>query len=189
MKSLKVLLGAMTLFVFSLTAITAADVKPVQEAEEVVQTQITQLQKEGVNPVFPTRSASPLAFQLNWLSVNGGGAINASSTTYQLGLSVGQSVAGFASSPSYQMGIGFWYGAATGTPVCAATKGDLNGSGGLSAADVSLMLNCVFLNSGAGTAGGDCNPCYADANCSGGLSPADVSIELLAVFLFTPFPC
>ena len=34
--------------------------------------------------------------------------------------------------------------------------------------DVVLMLNCVFLASGA------CNSCFADVNCDGALMPADV---------------
>jgi len=136
-------------------------------------------------PTYP----SPQAFQLNWLSINGGGAINASSTNYQLGLSVGQSVAGFATSSSYQMGIGFWYGAASGAPACGAAKGDLNGVGGLSPADAILMLNCAFLLNGAGTVGGDCNLCYTDMNCVGGLTPADVIIEMNYVFLAIAPPC
>ncbi|MGE5693375.1 MAG: IPT/TIG domain-containing protein, partial [Candidatus Zixiibacteriota bacterium] len=60
---------------------------------------------------------------------------------------------------------------------CAATLGDMNGSGGLSPADVVLMLTCVFLASGS------CDLCFADVNCSGDLSPADVVIELNMVFL------
>jgi hypothetical protein len=61
--------------------------------------------------------------------------------------------------------------------VCASAKGDMNLSGGLSPADVVLMLNCVFLASGS------CDLCFADVNCSGGLSSADVVIELNMVFL------
>ncbi len=61
-------------------------------------------------------------------------------------------------------------------PACMAWKGDMNGSGGLSPADVVLMLNCVFL------ATGSCDLCFADVNCSGNLSPADVVIELNMVF-------
>jgi len=56
----------------------------------------------------------------------------------------------------------------------------MNASGGLSPADVVLMLNCVFLSSGSS---GECDFCFADVNCSGGLSPADVVIELNMVFL------
>lgn len=68
-------------------------------------------------------------------------------------------------------------------PACTAWKGDMNASGGLSPADVVLMLNCVFLGTGS------CDFCFADVNCSGNLSPADVVIELNAVFLGTAMPC
>ncbi|HXF48024.1 MAG TPA: clostripain-related cysteine peptidase [Verrucomicrobiae bacterium] len=66
--------------------------------------------------------------------------------------------------------------------ICPAAKGDLNGDGNWSPADVTLMLNCVFLANGAGTVGGDCNLCYSDVNCSGGLSPIDVTLELFKVY-------
>ncbi len=52
------------------------------------------------------------AYQLNWLSINGGGSGNDNSHSYQLGLSVGESITGSAGSSSYRMGSGFWYGAA-----------------------------------------------------------------------------
>jgi len=67
--------------------------------------------------------------------------------------------------------------------LCAAAKGDMNGVGGLTPADVVLMLNCVFLGTGT------CDLCFADVNCSSDLTPADVVIELNAVFLGTSFPC
>ncbi|MGH8003973.1 MAG: hypothetical protein ACRECJ_04545, partial [Limisphaerales bacterium] len=98
----------------------------------------------------------------------------------------GQSVAGEGSGGTRKIGIGFWYGS---TRVCAAVKGDMNGVGGLTPADVVLMLNCVFTGNGTGTIGGDCNLCYADVNCIGGLSPSDVVLELLKVFNGQPFPC
>ena len=189
MKRLLIFLAGVALLSWAFSAATMADVKPVQEPEEVLQVpSIPPAGQTGGAPV-PAQLVSPQAFQLNWLSINGGGAINASSASYQLGLSVGQSVAGFATSASYQMGIGFWYGAAPESSVCAAAKGDLNGAGGWTPSDVVLMLNCVFTGNGSGTVGGDCNLCYSDVNCSGGLSPSDVVLELLRVFNGQPFPC
>lgn len=178
--------GAVLVWLFS--ALAAASVKPVQDPDKIIPKQKAASQPSTANISPQTRPASPQAYQLNWLSINGGGAITASSPSYQLGLSVGQSVAGAASSPSYQMGIGFWFGAA-GAPACAAAKGDMNGVGGLTASDVVLMLNCVFIGNGAGTVGGDCNLCYADMNCSGGLSASDVVIELNYIFQGVPLPC
>jgi hypothetical protein len=189
MKNFRVLLGGIVWLVLFLASIVTADIKPVIEGDETAQGQsVSPQQEEDSNPSTKTQTTSPQAFQLNWLSINGGGVINASSTNYQLGLSVGQSVAGFATSTSYQMGIGFWYGAA-GAPACAAAKGDMNGVGGITPADAVLMLNCVFLGNGSGTVGGDCNLCYSDLNCVGGLTPADAVIQLNYVFLGTPLPC
>lgn len=188
MKNVKAFIAALFSLVLLLASIAAADTKPLLEADEITEQQPKVSQEEDSNTPAASQTASPQAFQLNWLSINGGGAINASSTNYQMGLSVGQSVTGFGSSSSYQMGIGFWYGAA-GAPACAAAKGDMNGVGGITPADAVLMLNCVFLGNGAGTIGGDCNLCYSDLNCVGGLTPADAVIQLNYVFLGTPLPC
>ncbi len=70
--------------------------------------------------------------------------------------------------------------------ITVAPKGDFNLDFTLTAADVTLILNCVFCS--------DCSPPPAgflacDVNCDGVRSPADVVLELNAVFLYTPFPC
>ncbi|MCI0597379.1 MAG: hypothetical protein L0Z48_12705, partial [candidate division Zixibacteria bacterium] len=61
-----------------------------------------------------------------------------------------------------------------------ASKGDINADGGLTPADVVVMLGCVL----AGTE--YCSRCQADLNCDSALSPADVVQELNYVFLGTP---
>jgi hypothetical protein len=66
------------------------------------------------DPQPPARTSSAAAYQLDWYSINGGGTISASSPNYNGGFSIGQSVAGEASSTNYSMGIGFWYGAGGG---------------------------------------------------------------------------
>lgn len=185
MKKLMVLLtGAAFLAVaFGLTAL-ADEPKPVKAGEGAIIPQQPLSQKPQVQPPAVTapapNAASSAAFQLNWLSINGGGAINASSASYQLGLSVGQSVAGYATSASYQMGIGFWYGA--GAPACANIKGDMNGDVIYTAADVVLLLNCAF------TGAGSCDICFADVNCDGILTAADVVLELNKAFAGTNTP-
>lgn len=65
-----------------------------------------------------------------------------------------------------------------------AYKGDLNGDGRLGAADVVLLLTCIFLNRGF------CPPEIADMNCDGSIvSPTDVVILLNATFLSEPIIC
>ncbi|MCI0331559.1 MAG: hypothetical protein L0196_11570 [candidate division Zixibacteria bacterium] len=201
MKRLMVLVTTGVLLGLVLSTVAAADTKPVQEAEEATQAQPNTPAESATDKPAPVpvpvestpnpasvRSVSPQAFQLNWLSINGGGAINATSDNYRLGLSVGQSVSGYATSSSYQMGMGFWYGA-TGAPACAAAKGDLNGSGGFSGADIVLLIQCTFNQNGTGTVGGDCNLCYSDVNCTGNLSGADIVLLIAATFNGAPFPC
>jgi len=55
-------------------------------------------------------------YAIDWYSINSGGATDASSASYNLGASVGQSVAGEATSTNYHLGVGFWYG--TGASGC-----------------------------------------------------------------------
>lgn|GEM_PF-5538043 len=63
------------------------------------------------------------------------------------------------------------------------TRGDLNGDGIFTAADIVLELNCVFLSTG------NCNLTIADLNCDSQLLPTDVVLILSFVFLGSPFPC
>jgi hypothetical protein len=68
--------------------------------------------------------------------------------------------------------------------ITVAPKGDFNLDFALTAADVTLILNCIFL--------GDAPPSgffACDLNCDGIRSSADAVLELYAVFLFRPFPC
>lgn len=63
-------------------------------------------------------------------------------------------------------------------------RGDLNGDGSLTPADMVLLLNCVFAGGSPSTGGGSC-----DLNCDGQSSPIDVVLEFFAIFLGDPFPC
>lgn len=92
-------------------------------------------------------------------------AVDTSGNVYVTGYSLGSGTSNDYATIKYKQ-----------LPACATVKGDINGDGSLTPADVVLTLNCVFLNPGG------CTAC-ADVNCSGGLSPADVVIELNMVFL------
>jgi len=71
-----------------------------------------------------------------------------------------------------------------GMETVQALKGDLNGDGELTAADIVLILNLVFL----GILPPE-DPALADMNCDQQLSPPDVVILLNLVFLGVPPPC
>ncbi len=61
--------------------------------------------------------------------------------------------------------------------------GDLDGDGVLTATDIVLLLNCVFLGEG------NCEVCFADVDCDGSLTSSDVVMELNAVFLGSAVSC
>ena len=70
--------------------------------------------------------------------------------------------------------------------VPVAPKGDLNWDLALTAADVVLLLDCIFCS--------NCDPppvgtAACDLNCDGMRTPADVVLHLLATFSQEPFPC
>jgi hypothetical protein len=130
-------------------------------------------------------ATSPAAYQMTWYSINGGGAINASSTNYQMGLSVGQSVAGAASGTNYDMGIGFWYGAAAGGGCPIVVSGDVNLSSTVTSSDIIVVVNFVFKGGSAPL------PCTAngDVNCSGTVTSADIITLVNFVFKGGAAPC
>ena len=91
-------------------------------------------------------SALPSAlYNIDWYSINGGGTITAASPSYTLGASVGQPVAGQASSASYNVGIGFWHG--TGGCNCP-NQGDIaarpTGDGVIDVFDVIEIIAVAF---------------------------------------------
>ena len=140
---------------------------------------------EELPEVSAPTSASPAAYQLNWYSINGGGAINATSTNYQMGLSVGQSVAGAASGTNYDVGIGFWYGASAGGGCPIVISGDVNLSGTVTSADIIVLVNYVFKG------GSTPQPCAAngDVNCNGAVTSADIITLVNYVFKGGAAPC
>jgi len=115
-------------------------------------------------------------------SFNSGGALNLTSAGYKMSVTAGQSLIGIAQSTNYKMGIGFWYGVATG-PVCTDKAGDANGSGGNpNLPDIIYLVNYVFKG---GTAP---NPsCRGDANGSGG-NPNLPDIIYLVNYVFKGGP-
>ena len=109
-------------------------------------------------------SAAP-NYDLSWFSINGGGESYGSSTNYQLGYSVGQSVAGEGSSASYNLGIGFWYGTYT---LCTAIPGDVNGSSAITIGDIVHLVNYIFDKDRLPCLGSDPGNCWTpDPFCRG----------------------
>lgn len=104
----------------------------------------------SAQPIRPEAAATAATYEIDWYSINGGGTTNATSTNYRMGASIGQSVAGAASSPSYQMGIGFWYGASGGGGCACDCHNDPICDGTISnAQDVVATINVAFRGAAA----------------------------------------
>jgi hypothetical protein len=139
-------------------------------ASQVEETVVKQAPQQTV-----ANAASPDSFQLNRFSINAAGAIDDSSASYRLGLSLGEPVVGTASSASYQMGTGFWY------EPSLLKRGDANGDGIIDAADVVYLLNYLYRNDPPP------DPYEAgDCNCDGEVTAGDV--VYLINYLFRGWP-
>ena len=117
------------------------------------------------------QAATAPNFNVNGWSINSGGEAEMASSSYRVGMSAGQPVAGEAASTSYRVGVGFWYGVEADAAACPIdVAGDVNTSGSITSADIIYLVNFVFK-------GGDAPlPCEAngDVNCSGSITSADI---------------
>ncbi len=132
---------ALGLFVAVLaTSAAAADTartRPVAPGMESIQA------SENQSVAARDLSLAP-AYNLDWWSVNGGGAIDVTGTNYGLGLSVGQAAAGFVAGTNYNLGVGFWYGAASGGGCPMTILGDVDLGGTVTSGDIIYLVNFVF---------------------------------------------
>jgi len=143
----------------------------------------------------PTVVPSSASYEMNWYSVNSGGTIGATSTSYEMSASVGQPVVGRASSPSYDMGAGFWYG--VGGCNCPL-QGDVNppppqsppGDGVVDVFDVIQEIAIAF-SGGADYTDPACPRSRGDVNNDGFVDVFDVIQEIAVAFSggFVCNPC
>lgn len=136
---------------------------------------------------LPEAALLPL-YQLDWFSINGGGSTSGSSTSYGLGYSIGQSVAGEGNSTNYGLGIGFWFGASA----CSAIPGDANSNGSIGLSDIISQVNYYFNKAGWPACpyssalcwmGGKI--CRGDVNASGTITIADI-VQLVNLYFGKP---
>lgn len=153
--------------------------KPSKQKSDAVSEQPTQ------------KSASGLAAgeEINWLVVSKGGT-QGSSTNYNLGVTVGQTAAGYGTSTNYGLNLGFWQDFG-----CCQNRGNVDGQinpiiGPIDVADLTYLVAFLFR-------GGDPPPCEEEGNVDGvvGASgPIDVAdLTYLVAYLFrggpVPPPC
>jgi hypothetical protein len=117
------------------------------------------------------------------LSINSGGDAGATSASFSSGVSVAQQAAGEATSASYHMGLGFWYG--QGSVCLVVLTGDVNLSTTLTSADIIYLVNYVFKSQAVPM------PCEAagDVNCTGSVTSADIIYMVNHVFKGDVAPC
>jgi len=117
-----------------------------------------------------TEGSSSASYVLDWYSINGGGAVDATSPTYRLNALAAQSIVGAASSPSYQVGIGFAYGASACFCPCS---GDPQCDGVRNVQDVVQAVNVAFRGY-APVVDPNCPRQRTDVNCDGVTTVQDV---------------
>jgi hypothetical protein len=141
--------------------------------------------KPGITDQKPTTAgATAPLYKLDWYSINGGGAIDATSSSYKMGFSAGQSVAGQAGSSSYKLGLGFWYGA--GGCLCRH-QGDLVENSFIDVQDVLQLIKIAFTN-GEDIKDTDCPKTRGDVNASGFVDVQDVLYLIKTAFTNGPNP-
>lgn len=146
---------------------TRADaIDPASEPAPVVMTDV------GLESSASPLLAGPPAFDLNWFTIDGGGAMYLTGDNFELGSTIGQHDAGRMSggvNSEYVLVGGFWADAQE-----LSCAGDANGDGRTDAADLSVLL---------GSFGGPVSPPgnLADFNASGLVEVGDLSV-LLANF-------
>lgn len=132
----------------------------------------------NVTETAQSLSVDAAAYLIDWYSINGGGVTDASSASYRMGASVGQTVAGEATSSNYRLGIGFWYGASGSAGGCACDcHGDPGGpcDGFTNILDVAQVVNAAFRNFPPMLdPNASCPYETSDVNCSGSAEVIDV---------------
>lgn len=103
---------------------------------------------EPIETAAPVPAGAAAAVNMDWYSINNGGAIEVSSGNIKMGLSVGQNAVGEVSAGNIKMGLGFWYGAAGGAaPSCACDCfADPECDGVTNIFDVTHLVNVAFRN-------------------------------------------
>lgn len=103
---------------------------------------------------------------MDWYSINNGGAIEVAAGNIKLGLSIGQTAVGEVSAGNVKMGLGFWYGATgSSTPTCACDcHADPDCNNVVNVFDVVTIIGVAFRG----------DPAIADPNPLCSRQPTDV---------------
>jgi hypothetical protein len=135
-------------------------------------------------PAKESATSDAADYEIPWQSVNAGGAPCASDN-YSVNASVGQSTIGYATSASYEAGIGYWYG--VGGCSCPY-QCDYDESGALDALDLAALVDVLFAGVPEVT-DPSCPTSRGDFNNSGDPDALDLAALVDHLFAGADEPC
>ena len=101
-------------------------------------------------PRAAAAGTSAAAINMDWYSINNGGAIEVAAGNIKMGLSIGQNAVGEVSAGNIKMGLGFWYGASGASATCACDcHADPACDSVTDIFDVTQLVNVAFRNAPA----------------------------------------
>ena len=138
----------------------AASVPSTMNSTTITPTNITVDGREVLNPDWPTdqpyefstpamtlsgaQGTASAPVNMDWYSVNNGGATEVAAGNIKLGVSVGQNAVGEVAAGNVKLGLGFWYGAGTAAPCACQCAHDPQCDGHPDIIDVTQCINVAF---------------------------------------------
>lgn len=184
MKLLTTLITAATAATLLSTPSTrAADTSPTQSGS--VKTSSTQPDETLSERIIraagdQTKSLALPTYNVNWKVLAGGGSVG-SSSSFVVGVTLGQPVTGLGSAEGLIVRTGFWqqFGAAS----CCLRRGDMDRSGTYTVADLTFLVNFI-------ASSGEPPGCLeeGDVDASGELNIADLTYLVAFIFRGGPLP-
>jgi len=142
---------------------------------------INTVESEEVKPLLSPSEPS-VGEQINWQVMAGGGSINGTSPSYNVGGTLGQTSIGPGSSLTLSVNQGFWQSFLTSGVSCIS--GDADESGNVDIDDVVYLIAYIF----GGGPGPSPDICCGDADGSGGVDIDDVVYLIAFIFGGGPAP-
>ncbi len=154
------------------------EVAPAPMDAAVPQTELSvPLGGEAGIPTATTAGSPAAAINMDWYSINNGGAIEVAAGNIKMGLSIGQSAVGEVSAGNIKMGLGFWYGASRASATCICEcHADPACDSVTDIFDVTQLVNVAFRNEPAiPDPNVLCTSETTDVNCDGVTDIFDVT--------------
>lgn len=145
------------------------EVAPAPIEDAVTETELSvPLGEETGAPQATAAGTSAAAINMDWYSINNGGAIEVAAGNIKMGLSIGQNAVGEVSAGNVKMGLGFWYGASGASAPCACDcHADPACDSVTDIFDVTQLVNVAFRNA----------PAIPDPNVLCSLETTDVNCD------------